>query len=339
MGTRIYRYWRYLRLKKTRAVFLKKHYSSLSKEEFKKMDKKVLKVWMKHRIAYWEFYELQLEDKTMDQISEYLPYRDSSLFSLSAISDRAGRVLSSKYESYLSFSQYYGRRVLFISLQEIENGQGIEQLTNFVGNTGASFMIKPLRLSRGRGIIKASSVSEIVDYLKTIKECVVEEVIIQDESLAEFNESSLNTLRINTVNYGNGEIDALWPCLRMGRSGSVVDNAGAGGIFSAIDVTTGKTIAAVDEAHNVWNEHPDSKKELVGFTMPKWDEAVAFAKELARNIPDAGFVGWDLALTKDGWVMVEGNAAPLIIYQMAIRRGIRDEFYRMKNKYNIINAH
>ncbi len=339
METRIYRYWKYLRCKKNRAVFLKKHYSSLSKEEFKKMDKKVLKVWMKYRIAYWEFYELQLEDKTMDQISEYLSYRDSSLFSLSAISDRAGRVLSSKYESYLSFSQYYGRRVLFISLQEIENGQGIEQLTNFVGNTGAFFMIKPLRLSKGRGIIKASSVSEIVDHLKTIKECVVEEVIIQDESLAEFNDSSLNTLRINTVNYGNGEIDALWPCLRMGRSGSVVDNAGAGGIFSAIDVTTGKTIAAVDEAHNVWNEHPDSKKELVGFTMPKWDEAVAFAKELARNIPDAGFVGWDLALTKDGWVMVEGNAAPLIIYQMAIRRGIRDEFCRMKKKYNKINAH
>jgi len=168
---------------------------------------------------------------------------------------------------------------------------------------------------------------------------VVEDIIIQDESLAAFNKSSVNTLRICTVNYGNGEVDVMWPCLRMGRTGNFVDNAGSGGIFAAIDVLTGKTMAAVDELHNVWNEHPDSKINLVGFTIPRWDDAVAFAKELARNIPDAGFVGWDLALTKDGWVMVEGNAAPLIIYQMAIRRGIRDEFCRMKKKYNKINAH
>lgn len=77
-----------------------------------------------------------------------------------------------------------------------------------------------------------------------------------------------------------------------------------------------------------------SLKELVDFTIPKWGEAVAFAKELAKKIPDAGFVGWDLALTKNGWALVEGNCAPLIIYQMAIRRGIRDEFLNIKKKYN-----
>lgn len=332
--TRIYRYYYFFKFFRKRYYYSGKHYSSLSFEEFGKIDNTMKNAWIEHKIDFWEFYMLQLEDKTMNQISKYLSYKDSRLFCLSVDSNRALSVLDNKYNSYLFFSQFYGRRVLHISLQEIENGHGIEKLNDFIGNTGRSFIVKPLGLSRGRGIIKVSSVDEIVDYVKIIKECVVEDVIIQDKSLGAFNESSLNILRINTVHYRNGEVDVVWPCFRMGRSGSFVDNAGAGGIFSAIDVNTGKTIAAVDEAHNVWKEHPDSKKELVGFTIPRWDEAVALSKELAKKIPDAGFVGWDLALTKQGWVMVEGNAAPLIIYQMAVRRGIREEFAIIKKKYN-----
>lgn len=333
LNTRIYRYYDYLRLKRDRTLRLKNHYSNLSMEEYKKMDKKVFKAWMEHKIAYWEFYMLQLEDKTMNQISEYLSYYDLKLFCRSADSIRARKILGNKWKSYSFFSKYYGRRVLFITLNEIENGNGIEKLTNFVGKADSSYIIKPIYLSKGRGVKKLSSVNEIVDYVRIIKECVVEDVIVQDESMAVFNESSVNTLRINTINYGNGEVDVIWPCLRMGRLGCVVDNAGAGGIFSAIDVNTGKTIAAVDESHNVWKEHPDSKIELEGFAIPRWGEAVAFAKELAKNIPEAAFVGWDIALTNQGWVMVEGNAIPLIIYQMAVGRGILDEFNSMKKKY------
>lgn len=336
MDTRIYRYCKYMKLKGSRNLSLKKHYSSLPKEEYEKLDEKILKSWMKYKIAYWEFYMLQLEDKTMNQISEYLSYRDSSKFTLEANKRTAINILENKYKSFCLFSKYYGRRVMFLTSEECEHGGGINKLTKFVEEYGSSFIVKPLNLSKGRGVKKLSTVNEIVEYVRQVKECVVEDVIIQDESLAAFNKSSVNTLRICTVNYGNGEIDVMWPCLRMGRTGSFVDNAGHGGVFAAVDVLTGKTMAATDELHNIWEEHPDSKIKLVGFTIPRWEEAVAFVKELARNIPDAGFVGWDIALTKTGWVMVEGNSAPLIIYQMAIRKGILSEFHSMRNKYYMI---
>ena len=124
----------------------------------------------------------------------------------------------------------------------------------------------------------------------------------------------------------------MWPVLRMGRSGCLVDNAGQGGIFAAIDVKTGVTFAAADESRNRYFIHPDSHKELIGFVVPRWEEACALAKSLSYRLPEAGFVGWDLALTDDGWVMVEGNAYPLIIYQIALGKGIRGEFDEMRRK-------
>ena len=44
--------------------------------------------------------------------------------------------------------------------------------------------------------------------------------------------------------------------------------------------------------------------------MPYWDELVAFAKEIAMVVPEQRIVGWDLALSVDGWVIIEGNTRP-----------------------------
>ena len=53
--------------------------------------------------------------------------------------------------------------------------------------------------------------------------------------------------------------------------------------------------------------------------------AVALAKELAGVIGTNHYVGWDLALTDKGWVMVEGNPRGQFIMQIATRKGIKAE--------------
>ena len=55
------------------------------------------------------------------------------------------------------------------------------------------------------------------------------------------------------------------------------------------------------------------------------------AIQLASVIPEGCFIGWDLALTDKGWVMVEGNYSPLLIWQIAVGKGVREEFEQMKS--------
>ena len=47
------------------------------------------------------------------------------------------------------------------------------------------------------------------------------------------------------------------------------------------------------------------------------------AKQLAQVIPSNRWTGWDLALTDDGWIMVEGNARAQFGFQIADRTGFR----------------
>ena len=332
---RLYRYYRLLKESQKRTMFFEKHYPSYSNDDLRKVIEKSKKAWMKYQMGYNDFFTLHCEDKQMAQIGEYLSFKESKLFCKVVNSTKSHKILNNKYVCYKHFCDYYGRSIEIITPEEINSGAGLTKLKTFVESKPAQpYIIKPYNCCCGYGIKMLSSTSDIWEYIQKLhRGVVIEEVIVQDESLAAFNQSSVNTLRIQTANYGNGTIDVLWPCLRMGRKGSIVDNAGAGGIFSAIDVNTGKTIAAMDELRHAWTVHPDSKKDLIGFTIPRWQEAVALAKELARKLPDAGFVAWDLALTKRGWVMVEGNALPLLIYQFAVGKGIRQEYCDLKKKY------
>lgn len=118
----------------------------------------------------------------------------------------------------------------------------------------------------------------------------------------------------------------------MGRGSSVVDNAGSGGIFTSVDFHTGRITKAVDELGNSYNEHPDTKINLIGYEIPKWQEAIELAKKLALIVPNNRYTGWDLALTKNGWCMVEGNTRAQFVFQIPEQKGFRELFNDYKKQ-------
>ena len=120
---------------------------------------------------------------------------------------------------------------------------------------------------------------------------------------------AVNTLRIVTITK-NGNVNIMFRSIRMGNSGNVVDNFNHGGLFTTIEENGVISKPAVDKLGNIYEYHPYTNTKIIGFKIPYFDEAIDFVKKMALEIPQVGYVGWDIAITKNGPVAVEANPFP-----------------------------
>ncbi len=68
--------------------------------------------------------------------------------------------------------------------------------------------------------------------------------------------------------------------------------------------------------------------------MPEWDKAVALIKQMATHRKGTTLIAWDIAYTKDGWVMVEGNDnGAWCIMQSNLQKGLKPELYALMDRY------
>ena len=154
---------------------------------------------------------------------------------------------------------------------------------------------------------------------------MIEELIIQSESMAILNPATVNTVRVPTIKIKD-RVVIFHPFVRCGRGNSIVDNASSGGILAEVDAETGIVITkGVNELGESFVMHPTSKVVIPGFRIPCWDQAVKLVEELAHVVQTNNYVGWDLAFTDDGWVMVEGNPRGQLLSQIASKKGIKKE--------------
>ena len=213
------------------------------------------------------------------------------------------------------------------------------EFKSFLAEYG-SLILKGLNGSFGKGIqIVDASLLETDNWQEKLakdypKGFVAEELIRQADVLAQLHPQSVNTLRIHTICY-DGQVEVFHPYIRVGRGSSVVDNAGSGGVFSSCDPETGEILTMADETGNTYTNHPDNGFRLVGFRVPKWEEAFAMARQLALHDPSIHYAGWDLALTDAGWVLVEGNPRAQLVFQISEQKGFRPELEAILKKFNL----
>lgn len=275
-----------------------------------------------HNYFLFRFYELNTlgREEFIGEKEKYNYY-----FHLNSKADIA--LFKDKERSYISFQKYYGREIL-----GVKNISDKALFLDFVLEHH-EFIKKPLAGANGALVSKerVNTRQEAENFFeKTIAEgaFVVEEVICQAEPMASLHPESLNTLRVSTILHDN-DVHILRPALRMGRNNMVVDNANAGGIFANIDLKTGIVVTeGLTKAGERFVCHPDTGIPIVGFQIPEWDKVLALVKELAFVVTSSRFIGWDLAYSKRGWVMVEGNSQGGIesnLLQSAIRNGAKRE--------------
>ncbi len=300
---------------------------NISLEEKEALKKDILNMARKYRFSVDEYFCYHFIDKTEEERKTFISDLNRVDFCETLNLSKNLAIFDDKLKSAEVFGKYYGRDVC-----GVKSVRDINKLKEFVVKHNR-FILKPLTGTCGKGIriieISPSDDEKIKQLItenctRSSEGFIVEELVVQTPEIAQFHSSSLNTIRLATVKFNEG-VEVIAAFFRTGRGGNIVDNAGAGGVFGTIDLETGMVDAVGDEYGNNYVTHPDSGISMVGFKIPKWEEAVAMAKELAMIVKGNRYAGWDLALTENGWVMIEGNARGQFVWQMPRQKGFLKE--------------
>jgi hypothetical protein len=134
-------------------------------------------------------------------------------------------------------------------------------------------------------------------------------------ALKGFSNGVFTTIRILSCLDEKREPEIIGAVFRMAiGSNRTVDNVHAGGIIAAIDLGTGRLGRASNlgtDARLGWlDAHPDTGQQITGEQLPMWNEVKDLAVRGHRAFNDRAIIGWDIGITPDGPILVEGNYGP-----------------------------
>ena len=174
--------------------------------------------------------------------------------------------------------------------------------------------------------LQNKSASDILNFSRINKLDLMEEFVFQHQALMNLAPESLNTIRIITQIKDNGDVQITGTILRLGY-GHDTDNLSTGGIACAIDSETGIVSSpgiSFDITKHDYITHPVSGKKIEGFQLPFWNESVELAKKAALLYPQNRSVGWDIAVTDNGPILIEGNHNwGARLWQMPVKKGLK----------------
>lgn len=142
---------------------------------------------------------------------------------------------------------------------------------------------------------------------------LVTEFIRMHPLLSEIYPDAVNTLRMVVL-----KDDGVTPTignayLRIGTAASgFVDNTAAGGMFAQVDIATGSFGNAqrlIKGKVVPTPTHPDTGVLIEG-TLPNWTYVTQRVLEIARDLPQLEYLGFDVAITQEGFKLPEVNRFP-----------------------------
>ena len=316
---RVYVYFK--SMKNTIKSFCDDHFRDETDSKRKWIEKDMKHWYIMRNIFPAQYWEQSFDLITKSAKKSMLPKCELTRFDEKYNLKTDIHIIGNKYECYERFKEYYGRECMLVK-NPSEMGGAFEAFCA----RHKKVIIKPLFNDSGVGVeIFTYGESKVPSY-----PFIAEEIIKQSDALAKFHPQSVNTLRLNTIRCKDEVL--VWQCiLRYGRGNNHVDNAHFGGCFSAID-NNGYAIAAGDIKRHVFNVHPDSGVALTGFKVPDWEQACEMVKLLATKVGGLRYVGWDLAHTDNGWVVIEANTSPGILTPAVTGKGVAKEFYEIKSR-------
>lgn len=232
------------------------------------------------------------------------------------------------------------------------DGTAMDQsLLKHVVSTDRDYFFKPLDGQCGQGIIEVSvsegeclingasvKQEELFDYIRMLVQkgsYLIQERISQHPIIDALYDKSINTIRLLTVfDRRNNTVVPLSAVLRVGANGNVVDNWAAGGLAIGIDLDTGRLHEWGFYKHGKGTKtkyHPNSGVPFSGVEIPFWNEVITKAKALHHRLLPIFVIGWDIAITPERPVFIEGNDNMEVSINQEADKGLKNEMYSFIN--------
>ncbi len=262
--------------------------------------------FIKYKAGYQDYVIFELWDVPKEKRGTYLTRFKSKKFVTFMNDDSFTYLFDDKSAFNIKFKDYIGRE--FIDLEKAS----VEEVETYFNSRAKSFAkIKDASGGAGCALILHSDYKdskEYSEYLLKNNYTTIEDVIENHPEVGKLHPSSINTLRTITFLDAKGEAHVVFAVFKMGRDGRVVDNYG---LHGPVDLETGKFIypahSGDTKAGQHYTKHPNTGYEIIGFEIPYFQELKELAKQAAKVVPEVRYVGWDIAITPTGPVIIEGN--------------------------------
>lgn len=209
--------------------------------------------------------------------------------------------------------------------------------TDFVEKGNNKIVIKNSSGQAGKEVevinVREKSKDEVLTIMQNKNYDLIESYVVQHPALMEMSPSGLNTIRIVTQ-YFEHEVIVVFAFLRV-TVNSAIDNLSADNYSRnfgcAIDLNTGKVNKPGTYLNSmkpyVYN-HPLTNVEVIGFQLPYWDQCMELVIKAANLVPENRSIGWDVAVTEDGPVLIEGNHNWNNLSLVPGKKGYRQDFIK-----------
>lgn len=317
-------------------IFQTVPYYSDSRLDLKKIREDMFWAYFAYGFTPNEYFAFGLENKPENLRRTFISSRLRMKYRCQMNNILQAHIFNDKTETYIFFKDQYQRDAI-----AIEKQTDFPEFHNFIQRHPV-FVKKQVYQAQGNSValidMNKSNITEkelFESFIKNGKH-ILEEKIIQTPEMSAFNESSVNTVRAITFNTKHG-LKVPYCIIRTGRQGTFVDNSGAGGVQAEIDFDTGTVISdGFDELGGKYLTHPSSGTVFKGYKLPDWNQLKELIFASAKKVPQIRFIGWDLAHTKNGWVIVEGNENCYIIALQQIRdEGMRSIFENLMDDMDL----
>lgn len=235
-------------------------------------------------------------------------------------------ILDDKRLFYREYGKFMRHKVA--DLEDLKKNPGMVQ--TLVNNPAGKIVFKVFNGKCGQQVsIKNAEEfknTDLVDFMSTNGFDLAEEFIVQHQELMNLAPSAVNTVRIFTQLDGKDEVEILGCRLRISVN-SAVDNMAAGNIAAPVNEKTGIITGPGVYSDITKNEaviHPVTGVPIVGFHIPFWNDTISMIKEAAKMHPQNRSIGWDIAITRDGPDLIEGNHDWCkLVWQLPVKQGLK----------------